>query len=313
MSCRFVVLTDTHFSAPPVSYENTWWNRTTERFSGKMGEALIELVNGLAPDFAIHCGDFVGTCSAESFEYGASVMDRLGCPWYMVPGNHDTWCTEPRTLIMEKFETGTERCSYIRDIGGLRFVFLDIAQWYVQNGGILPVLDREAYDAGLITGMGPSEKDINWLGEQLACTTLPTVLISHAPVAYRDAYPAATLPHGKPVQSTMTAPAELLPDIIGHDRLQEITHKYHALKACFAGHWHINDVLCDSGVWHILTAALREFPYEIRLVEFAADEFTISTHRLDVPKLIEYSYVKDWNNRWIEGGDCVRTVKCPFR
>ena len=313
MSCRFIVMSDTHFSAPPTNNAGTWWNKTTEHFSERMGEALIACVKKLSPDFAIHCGDFVGVCSRESFAFGAAVMDRLGCPWYVVPGNHDTWCSGPRDMIKEMFGTGENGCSYMKDIEGIRFFFLDVAQWYNQDGSVSSILDRNAFDSGQIIGMGPSENDLNWLEEQIKITNIPSVMVCHAPVAYRKEYPAATLPHGRPVRGPLTEPAEFIPDIIGHDRLLRIAQKYHVIKACFAGHWHINDVVCDSGVWHIMTVALREFPYEIRLVEFKDNNFRISTHRLDVPELIEISYVKEWGNRWIEGEDEVRFVTCSLR
>ena len=313
MSCRFVVLSDTHFTPPPSNRQGSWWNRSTERLSDRMGGALVELIKKLSPDFIIHCGDFVGLCSRDSFEFGASVMDRLGCPWFAVTGNHDTWCMDIRDCFRETFKTGNDSSSYMRDLFGLRFLFFDVVHWYAYDGSVSPVLDMDDYNSGKIETIGPLEKDIDWIEEVLSGTTLPAVLVSHAPIAYRETYPAVTLPHGKPVKGPATAPAEFIPDIKGHDRLLDITQRYSRLKACFAGHWHINDAVQSNDVWHVMTGALREFPYDIRLVEYTGDSFRISTHRLDVPDLMELSYVKEWGNRWVEGNEDVRTVTCRFR
>ena len=313
MSCRFVVLSDTHFTPPPSDYNGTWWNRSTERLSDRMGEALIWLVNDLAPDFVIHCGDFVGECSRGSFDFGAAVMDRLGRPWYAVTGNHDTWCSDVRDCFRETFAAGADSCSYTRELGGLLFMFLDEAFWYAHDGSISPVLDRETSRSGGIISIGPLECDLDRLETILGDTQCPAVLIAHAPVVHREAYPVVTLPHGKPVKGPMTKPETFIPDIIGHERLARITRDYPQLKACFSGHWHINDIVQNGGVWYIMTGALREFPYDVRLVDFNEGMFRITTHRLNVPDLIELSYVKEWGNRWVEGDEDARTAICRFR
>jgi len=313
MSCRFVVLSDTHFTSPPSGRDGTWWNRSTERFSDRMGEALIGLVRGLVPDFAIHCGDFVGECSPGSFDFGAAVMDRLGCPWYAVPGIHDTWCGDVRNSFRERFAAGNDSCTYTRELGGLLFVFLDEAFWYARDGSVSPVLDIEHYRSGGIVSMGPLESDLDRLETILGDTCRPSVLVAHAPIEYREAYPVATLPHGGLVQGPMTQPQEFIPDIAGHERLARIARDCPLLKACFAGHWHINDIVRKDGAWHIMTGALREFPYDIRLIEYREEAFHITTHRLDVPDLIELSYVKEWGNRWVEGEEDVRTAVCWLR
>ena len=72
-------------------------------------------------------------------------------------------------------------------------------------------------------------------------------------------------------------------------------------------------MLQQHGIWYIMTAALRVFPYELRMVEFDNDEFKITTHRLDVPELIEKSYVKEWNNLWVMGNQDVRQFTSTLR
>ena len=306
MTCRFVVMSDTHFIAPPADQEGTWWNRTTHRFSREMGEALVETVTGLSPDFAVHCGDFTGMDTRKNYEFGVEFMDQLGCPWFGVPGNHDTWSYETREGFSKTFGCSEGKWSYSCEIPGLKFFFLDVVHWYSENGECSPFFDREKYDSGKITGMGPSEKDLIWLEKELEKTHLPAVIVSHAPAAFKESYPLKTLPYGKPVKAPMTPPSGFINDIIGREKLYRLTQKYPVVKVCFAGHWHINDALTFGGVLYVQTGCLREFPYEIRLVEYSEGRFRITTHGLKVQELREISYIKEWGNRWVEGEPDVR-------
>jgi 3',5'-cyclic AMP phosphodiesterase CpdA len=311
MISRFVVLSDTHFST--TGRDGVWWNRSTERQSARMGEALVSLVTVLAPDFAVHCGDFTSTGTAEEFAFAKDILDRLGCPWFAVPGNHDTWTAAGRDWFREAFDTGDGAWSYVRELGGLRFVFLDAAHWHGADGSVSPALDRRAYDAGEITGMGPSEEDIAVLENAIDETTSPVMVVSHAPVSYRDMYPVATLPRGGATHGPMTPPADFIADIVGRSRLLDIVRGSPKVTAWLAGHWHINDIVEDRGAWHIMTGALREYPFDIRLVEFDGSSFHVTTHRLDVPDLLELSYVREWGNRWVEGGAADRTAVLSVR
>ena len=313
MSCRFVVISDTHFIKPPANNDGTWWNRTTQRYSKEMGEALVELIGGLSPDFVIHCGDFTGLDSVENFDFGLRFMNRPGCPWYGVPGNHDTWFPDSRKRFKEIFDTGEDTWSYSREIGGLRFFFLDVVHWYDKNGECSPYLDREKYDSGRIKGMGPSEKDLLWLEKELEKNDLPAVIITHAPVFFKDNYPLKTLPYGKPAKGPVTPPSGFIDDIEKRERLLGLVKNHPSVKACFAGHWHINDAFVSDDVLYVMTGALREFPYEIRLVEYGGDTFGITTHGLDVPELRKISYVKEWDNRWVEGERDVRDIVFKVR
>ena len=312
MPSRFAVISDTHFVRPPADNEGVFWNRTTERYSSDMGEALVGLIKTLAPDFVIHCGDFTGVDTLENFDYGLSFMNRLGCPWYGVPGNHDAWTSEARSRFRDLFETGDGSWSYSREAGGLRFFFLDVVHWLEDDGSISPRLDREKYDAGRIIGMGPTEKDLAWLDSELESTTMPTVIVTHAPIYFRNAYPLKTLPYGKPVSGAETPPEAFISGFVkkseGRGRLYDITRKHSAVKACFAGHWHLHDAVVSDDILFVMTASLREFPYEVRMVEFDGSKLVVSTHELDVPKLRDFSYVEEWGNDWVRGVPGAREI-----
>jgi len=317
MTCRFVVISDTHFNSSLSEDAGTWWNRTTESRSKEMGAALVDCVTGLSPDFVIHCGDIVGSDTAENFELGRSIMDRLGCPWYAAPGNHDSKNMAVREGLKDIFGMDDGTWSYTRDLGGIKFFFLDVTCWTDDEGNVSPALDREKYDAGHIVGMGPTVRDLLWLERELEHATLPSVLVTHAPVNFRDAYPLANLPYGKPVSGPLTSPGDFVSGFITEReqrlRLLDIVRRHDSVTACFAGHWHIHDAYFWDGVEYILTGALREYPYELRLVEYDGSRFTVSTHALDVPELRELSYISEWGNDWIRGTEDVREFGFSLR
>ncbi len=310
MTFRFLVIADTHFVRTPNDMDGEWWNRTTEQFSDVMGEALVRKVRDLSPDLAVHCGDFNGWNDAAEYAYGADFMDRLGCPWIAVPGNHDTW--EPAPGISGNPFSAPGPRSRAVDTGGIRFLLFDTASWLDKSGTWSPLLDRKRYDRGEIEGMGASPEDIVWLERELDALDRPSVLITHAPVEYRPAYPVATLPHGRKTGGAETPPAVFVRDIIGIERIRGLLRKNRMVRACFAGHWHLNDAVVRNGMLHVMTGALREYPYDIRLVERNGDALRVTNHRLDVPELVKYSYIAEWGNRWIEGNTAVRDFEFQF-
>ncbi|MGI9412272.1 MAG: metallophosphoesterase, partial [Hyphomicrobiales bacterium] len=54
-------------------------------------EAAIDHVNRLTPgiDAAIVTGDLTDTGSAEEYAEVRPILDRLTCPYFVIPGNHD--------------------------------------------------------------------------------------------------------------------------------------------------------------------------------------------------------------------------------
>jgi len=300
MGCRVLVLADTHFVHPPTDYYTLWWNRSTEGRSEMMGEALVRLARKLKPDFAIHCGDFAGWNTRENYEFGASYMERLGCPWFPVPGNHDAWTPLSLEETGRLFPMNGMR-SQRTDIGGLRLFLLDTASWFAKSGKVFPCIERNRYDRGEMRTTGMPPEDIAWFAREAAACPLPAIVVTHAPADYRPAYPIATLPGGRPVSGPLTAPSAFVEDFIGREEILRIIRGNSAITACFSGHWHIHDIFSRGGVHFVMTGALREYPYEVRLAEYDGASFRVSTHPLHVPELRRISYMEEWGNRWVEG------------
>ena len=311
MPYRFVVLTDTHFLAPGHRAEGkTWWNRVLESRCGEISEALVRAIKSLSPDFAIHCGDFTGHCDLVNYEFGVEVMNRLGCPWYAVPGNHDTWWPGVRAALAARYQLPGEDCFYARNLAGLRFIFLDVVYWTSNQGETTPYLSKELYDRGEISGMGPRQEELAWLEQELATADRPIILVSHAPLGYRPAYTIPTLPYGMPAPRPQTSIVALMGDLLLRKDVRDIVRRSRLVKAAFAGHWHICDTIREDGVTFCQTGALREYPFEFRLVEVSGSELTVTTVGIGGDFQCE-SYVESWRNRWVAGADGDRsfTVK----
>jgi len=310
MPHRFVVLSDTHFLEPAQAQAGkTWWNRVLETQCAEIGAALVQTLNRLAPDFVIHCGDFTGRCDPANYEVGLGFMNRLSCPWYAVPGNHDAWYPGVRGPLAARCGQQGDDCYFARDLAGLRFIFLDVAYWISAQGDTSPYLDQELNERGQILGMGPSAAELVWLEHELASAGRPIILVSHAPLGHKPTYPIRTLPHGEPAHKPETSVTEIMDDILRRQALRDLIRRQPLVKAAFAGHWHICDAVQEDGVTFCQTAALREYPFEFRLVTVDAGRLSVATRGLDDDSFQSLSYVEAWGNRWIAGAPADRSFE----
>jgi predicted phosphodiesterase len=307
MNSRFVVISDTHFLAHGHRMVGrTWWNRVLEARSDEIGAALVETVNRLEADFVVHCGDFAGHSDPVNYEEGLRVMERLNCPWYAVPGNHDSWAPGLRAPLAARYGLPGEDCYYARDLAGMRFLFLDLAYWVAASGETFPYLDDELFDRGQILGMGPSPEELAWLEQELANARKPVALVSHPPLGYQSDYPMLTLPYGTPAAGPRTSVAEIMGDVVRRDRLRDLIRRCPQVKVAFAGHWHLNDTLQEDGITFCQTGSLREYPFEIRVVEVKDQHLHVTTLGLGEDFQRE-SYIAGWQNNWVAGADGSRS------
>ena len=300
---RFVVISDTHFFAPQPGLEDKfYWNRVLQTRSSEIGLSLVETINELAPAFVIHCGDITGHCDLENWSFATQLLDELNCPWYAVLGNHDTWFPGVRKAFSKRYGLPGGQGHYRRDLAGIRFLFLDLAHWYDDQGGVSPYLDKELADAGKILGMGPSQEELLWLESELANSAEQfVVLVSHSPLSFKKEYQVATLPKGKLAPSSPIALNEFILGTKQRKVIKEMISIYSNVKVAFAGHWHINDVIAQNGVVFCQTASLREFPFEIRVVDVESKRLIIETVSLKNSAFRELSFIPEWKNDWISG------------
>jgi predicted phosphodiesterase len=298
MVTRFVVISDTHFYAPQtIAKDDVYWNGVLQTRSAEIGASLVETIDELGPKFVIHCGDITGLCELENWAFACRVLDGLSCPWYAALGNHDAWFPGVRAAFAERFGA----CYYRRDLAGMRFLFLDLVHWYDGQGRRSPY--RDSIEAGQIGGMGADEEQLRWLEAELAAgAERPTALVSHPPLGFKAAYPIASWPRGKPVAKRPTPLDPLFGEVVYLPAIQAAIRAAPQAKVAFAGHWHIMDATRQDGVVHCQTASLREYPFEIRVVEVDSTTMKVRTVPLKDPEFRRASFVPAWNNAWVAGG-----------
>ena len=92
-------------------------------------EPLASAIDDAAPDLVVMAGDFVQRARREQFEEAATFMERLGRPWFGVPGNHDVPLYNLPLRLADPF--GSYRRWISRelepnlDVGGIRIVGLN--------------------------------------------------------------------------------------------------------------------------------------------------------------------------------------------
>ena len=311
---RFVIISDTHFYVPGAGKNGIWWNHTLQTETDQIGRCMVEAVSETNPDFVIHCGDITGTCDMGNYHLGAEILDQVPCPWYAVVGNHDTWYPGIRDAFSDRYGVPRGQCYYSASLGGLRFIFLDSCHWCTVDGEVSPYLDKELFDSGKIQGLYIPDEELEWLEEQLNAHSDETVvLVSHAPLGFKDVYPVATLPDGTPGAKEghsllgFNKRCGRTSDIVNRLALRALLSKYPNVSMALAGHCHIHDFHEEDGIAFIQTGSMREYPFEFRLVEVEHGVAHVTTHGLRDPSLQAASYSRERGNRWVAGTDSERT------
>jgi Icc protein len=163
-------------------------------------EAIRALPNPL--DAVLVSGDLADDGSPESYGRARELLERLGAPVYVLPGNHDD-----RGRLREAFAlpgAGEEPINYTAEIGELRLVLLD---------SIVPGRDAGEY----------SEERLRWLDETLSeRPEAPTLLALHHP----------PLPTGVPEWDAINLTAT------DREALAEVVARHPQLRIIVGGHLH---------------------------------------------------------------------------
>ena len=297
MTTSFLIIADTHFVVPGAGQDMTWWNRMLKTQSSEIADSIVSTVTALDPDFVVHCGDITDNGTLASFHQAKEVMDRLCCPYYVTLGNHDTWQPGTREAIAGLFENAHGKFYYARDLGGLRFVFLDCAYWIRRDGQEDEHIDWNVYRAGGYLGIGPSEEELNWLARELVANgDMPTIVVCHTPVFSKSTYPVGSLPRGKPVKQDVSPYADFAGYCVGHKKLMQMITSAGGVRAILTGHWHIFDIACNDGVYHCQTGSMIEFPFEMRLARVTDGRLSMTTVGLNDQSFREMSFLCELRN-----------------
>lgn len=86
---KIAIIGDIHAIAPNDPHELFHDYRLVFKGAWPSFLALMSNVKAAAPDLVISLGDLMDWYSDENRDFVVEQFNRLHCPWYFTPGNHD--------------------------------------------------------------------------------------------------------------------------------------------------------------------------------------------------------------------------------
>lgn len=170
--CKLVVFSDIHYLDKGPEKLDFNLTRKLTQYSIEIIENLIDRINGERPDVSICLGDLIEDTfnhdrDIANYIYIWNKLKNIQVPFYSVIGNHDL-----RTMNSRKELEGImkyDNATFSFDLKDYHFVILatDIRE------------DLGGDDGGIYKAQCMSEKEINWLKEDLAKNKLPCVIFMH--------------------------------------------------------------------------------------------------------------------------------------
>ncbi len=206
---RFVVFGDTrqYVGGDPVPY-------ITKR--------IMKEISWISPDFAIQTGDIdIGQATEEYQTYAAfldykRLMQKMGVPFFVVPGNHDLY---PKGAADGIFEKLWDPYYYYFDYQGARFVFMN----------------SEIYEGDMQVAGGFGKDQIQWLKQVLDDAqkkNLTVFVVMHRPLYIQDRYGNCKVNDETGTRGFQGAEQE-------RDEVIQILNSHPNVKYVFSGHKHM--------------------------------------------------------------------------
>lgn len=323
---RFIIMADTHFNTPErgrkdyaLYGEEIWWNRLLRLQMTELGDAMVETFFALKPDFIVHCGDLTEGGDAESFEMARGIIRRLPCPFYFVNGNHDVGEIKAgdTPFIADFYGLPAGRTYYSHTLDGLHFVFLDTNVFQYADGSTSPCYDDKRQGARYV--VPPAQ--MQWLKDELERRSEPVIVVSHAPLAFKHAYPIPNYPDGRPLLQSAEDDlrAGLFPRMLSnHREVCALLGRHPNVKMALSGHWHINGLHIEDGIAFCHICAMNEYPVEFRLAEAVDGVLRVTTQGLNNSEFSRRSLITEqtasrgfpiepMGNTWVAGTERDRT------
>ena len=210
---RFGLIADVHAHDIDSPGEGKWMTNTEARLA-----AFTDAMNVWSPDFVIQLGDFIngwvvlGAAPGDParipniLAWADELYARFDGPRYHVIGNHDVYNLDKPTY---REILGIEATTYSFDVDGYHFVVLDVQ--YAEDGSDL----ANTYLG--VSGFLPEEK-LAWLRDDLAVSTVPTIVFVHQMLdTYIEELGRALIPNQPEIQATLAADGDVIAVFQGHD------------------------------------------------------------------------------------------------
>lgn len=312
MKGRFLYLTDSHWTRSPgvPPHKGVWQQELFDTHCERLEEAAVELIRRTAPDFVIHGGDLCREFSEVDWRNAKRVIDRFPCPCHFVAGNHDSQDAAHRRSIIEIFAIPERRLYYVRELGGLPFIFLDSSYLWTKDPSVEIQPTDPTYVSQNVKANGISVEQLKWFREQLERHRgRPVVVVTHIPIVGKLGYPVKYRKE-KPITASVPVDPEWMVDIHGcwimpleerRAELLQMMRETRNVRLVLAGHMHASTISRLDGVVHCTTGSMSAWPFEMRLITYDDEGLTIETVQVDAPDLVEASYRPKWQNEWVAG------------
>lgn len=211
-----------------------------------MAENLIKTIDHInqmtpQPDLVLATGDITNNLTLSEAEYAAQLLNKLNCPYYVIPGNHDN-----REVLLQAF-AGPAIPGHMDGI--INYVIDDYPVRLIGVDSTLPKT----------VGGHMCQKRLDWLQDRLVEeTTKPTIIFMHHPPIKAGVLEADFDGFG------------------GADTLGEIVGRHTNIERIICGHIHLTT--CTR--WHgtiVSTAPSMGMQLGLDLTMTKPSEFTLES------------------------------------
>lgn len=192
----------------------------------------------LKADVVLATGDITNQDREEEYQLAKEILDKLNCPYFVIPGNHDS-----RDGLYSVF--GGTKC--YKENGFIQYCVNDYELKLIAIDSTIPN----------IAGGEICDRRAHWLDQKLAeSKDQATLLFLHHP----------------PLK--LSVPETDVDGFIGADKLGRIVAKYHNIERILCGHVHLTAFSCWNGTI-VSTAPPVSMPLQLDLTMSQESSFAL--------------------------------------
>lgn len=236
--CKLIIFSDIHYLDERPNILDFNLSRKLTQYSVELMDKLITKINKDKPNLSICLGDLIeDTFNHDNdiinYTYIWNKLKDIQVPFYSVIGNHDLRTMNSRKELEEIMEYKNATFSF--DLNGYHFIILttDIRE------------DSGENDGGIYKSQCMSEKELNWLKEDLSNNTLPCIIFTHFGLA-EDKQKGNYFFEENPEYGLMN----------NRHKLKDIINFDNNVIAIFSGHQHWTKQIQETGKNYYLVGSL---------------------------------------------------------
>ena len=265
---RFVVLSDIHFALNHPRFGNV----LIDRSETILRQAVLKIRDLPDLDFAVINGDAVNVPTAYDTERLREILDDLGMPYFVTPGNHDV-PQPPGVSTLEKIEPALTKRQFLREIDSSGAMPENRTWWNAHPVDGFQFIGLDATFTG-DWGGSISQAQLQWLGRTLKKSkyTVNVIFIHHA------------LTH--PWEEFGLDERYVVRNAPEVRRILEASNCVHAV---ISGHMHRSGFRKLNGISYFLLPSLTAYPCAYGLFTLTSGTIDYKMIQIDDPALIEES------------------------